>query len=211
MIKINITSKETYNLDPPNMKCWEGRSIISILLFVKNAEPQPIYKKTSKKLKLRDILQNNWQHSFQKSRLGKKRLRNSPILEGTKETWQVDALWYFHVQQLVLIYTIVVMNMMNHRWGIKKKKTKMENSGQHGRKVCISFNITRKKYLGEIILEVAWKIESQMTYWGGHERLLTQNKELGFLTKTKHSDERAAEGCWWRKRTQKQYNSIIQK
>ena len=95
--------------------------------------------------------------------------------------------------------------------GNKKKKTKMENSGQHGRKVCISFNITRKKYLGEIILEVAWKIESQMTYWGGHERLLTQNKELGFLTKTKHSDERAAEGCWWRKRTQKQYNSIIQK
>lgn len=33
---------------------------------------------------------------------------------------------------------------------------------------------------------------------------------VGILTKSKHSDETAAEGCQWRKRTQKQDNSIIQ-
>lgn len=60
----------------------------------------------------------------------------------------------------IVMFSCIVISINIYCSCDEYEPSKMGNSGQHGRKVCISFNITRKKYLGEIILEVAWKIEN---------------------------------------------------
>lgn len=74
----------------------------------KGASPEPSYEEVSDKIKLRDILQNDWPVVFRNAKVmkTKERLSNCSILKKTKETWQLMATHDFQ-QDLCAIKTIL--------------------------------------------------------------------------------------------------------